>query len=532
MYPLDVPVLIVGAGPTGMVMANELARRQIPCRLIDRKTQPTRTSRSFTLHARTMEMFEHMGLAHRFLEHGIKSRGFTFRFEGKDERPKLDFTGLATRYPHIVIYNQNETEQRLREHLEATYSIRPEWGVALAGLSQRGDRFTASLVHERDGRRETVTPEWIIGCDGVHSFVRRSAGLEFEGEAYEGMVMQMMDVRCHGYSGPDDWINYYIAKDHLLLISKLPGENHRVLISEMGEADAAGDTPQAAFQRRIATHLHGMALDEPEWITKWTIWKRLATAYRKGNAFLVGDAAHVHSPSGGQGMNVGMQDAFNLGWKLAMVMRGEGRAELLDTYERERQPIGAQAIAGTEAMHEIIMAHGRNLEDRLELTRQPSWHAEAVNRISGLSYNYRESIDSPALAGAAEGPMPGDRAPDVRLSSRLRLFDLLRHPGLTVLALPAPDDSEDLDRALALVAGLDDRFAAVAKGYVVTDAIVSDSTRRIFVRDETGEFARLYGPGRQSIYAVRPDGYVAFHGHLAEAEPLFRYLDTWFVPRR
>ena len=243
------PILIVGAGPTGMVLASELARRQIPCRLIDRKPAPTETSRSFTLHSKTMEMFEHMGLAHRFLEDGLKSRGFHFTFKGKQEHPALDFSGLATRYPYVLVYNQNDTERRLREHLDAMYDIRPEWDTALAELSLADGVFTAKLAGDEDRREEIVHTDWIIGCDGIHSFVRKATGLEFEGENYEDMVMQMMDVRYRDFPGTDDWVHYYMSKDNFLLVTKLPNGNHRVLISDMGEADDPDLSPRQAFQR-------------------------------------------------------------------------------------------------------------------------------------------------------------------------------------------------------------------------------------------------------------------------------------------
>lgn len=524
---LQNPVLIVGAGPTGMVLAIELARRRIPCRVVDAKDGPDQTSRSFTLHAKTMEMLEHMGIAHVFLDGGIKSRGFYFNFKGKDSHPTIDFTGLSTRYPYVLIYNQNETEAKLREHLESTYDIRPEWSTRLSALNAENGGFGVTLAHS--DREETIRTDWVVGCDGIHSFVRKAMDLEFKGENYEGMLMQMMDVRYHDFDGPDDWIHYYMAKNNFLLITKLPGENHRVLISNMGEAGGTEMTLRDTFQGLIDGHFEGSRLDEPKWVTQWTIWKRLATDYRAGNAFLAGDAAHVHSPSGGQGMNVGMQDAFNLGWKLAMVIKGEAKPELLDTYGLERRPVGEQAIAGTDAMHDIIMAHGQGMKDRLELTQTDGWRQKTVNRISGLSYTYRDVVDVPDDLSPPDGLTPGDRAPDVQLTRRLRVFDLFRHPRLTALLIPTAGDTSDRHCCQHLLTELQARFPKTVKAFVISDREIPDLEKGHCIEAESGAFEEVYGSSEVShLYLVRPDGYVAFHGGLGERDLAFAHLERWF----
>jgi len=522
------PVIIVGAGPVGMVLAIELARRRGACRLIERTLQPSETSRSFTLHAKTMEMFEHMGIAHRFLEDGIKSKGFVFNFDGQKERPELDFTTIRSRYPYILVYNQNDTEQQLRDHLEATYGIRPEWGTSLSELTidEDGD-ITAKLVRDGDNTEETAHPQWIVGCDGIHSFVRKASGLEFEGENYEGMIMQMMDVHCRQFEGDDDWVHYFMSKDNFLLVTKLPSGNHRVLISDMGVADDPELSQREAFQNVLDGHMRGTQLDEPEWATKWTIWKRLATGYRKGRTLLAGDAAHVHSPSGGQGMNIGMQDAFNLGWKLAAVIRGEAKSELLDTYEPERRPVGEQAILGTDAMHDIIMAHGHGMKDRLALTQAPGWNENVVNRISGLSYTYRDSLGVSGTSTLLDGPQAGDRAPDAKLTRNRRLFDLLRHPRHSLLLIPSGD--KDGTTCRELIDAIETRFAAVVKTFVIGKSNLSDLASSNCVVDEFGEFGEVYGGyDTGHLYLVRPDGYVAFDGPLRDSEPLLAHLARWF----
>lgn len=521
------PVLIVGAGPTGMVLANELLRRRVPCRMIDKRRGPSETSRSFTLHAKTMEMFEHMGLAHTFLSDGIISKGFYFNFKGQDAHPALDFTGLDSQYPYILVYNQNDTEQRLREHLDAVYNFQPEWNVELTDFTEIDNGYDAKL-ESVNGHRQSIKPRWIIGCDGVNSFVRQKAGLDFDGETYEGMVMQMMDVEYSGFEGSDDWVHYYMSKQSFLLLTKLPNGNHRVLISDMGEADDPDLTPRQAFQRLIDGHVDGTTLAEPEWATKWEIWKRIANDYRAGNCFLAGDAAHVHSPSGGQGMNAGMQDAFNLGWKVAMVALGQAKATLLDTYGPERQPIGAQVIEGTDAMHDIIMAHGRGMDDRLQLTQREGWHGETVNRISGLSYTYRDVTDVPEGLRPLAGPACGDRAPDVIFESNRRLFEFARTTRLS-LFIVAGSSANEAD-AVELHRQICADFPAIIRSGVVlsTSSDALGSVEQL--NDPSGGFEEQYGAveGGQ-LLLMRPDGYIAFRSRLADHARLTEYLNAQYI---
>ena len=524
------PVLIVGSGPTGMVLANELLRRRVPCRMIDKRSGPTETSRSFTLHAKTMEMFEHMGVAHRFLQDGLKSRGFFFNFKGKDTHPTLDFTGLDSNYQYILIYNQNDTEQRLREHLDATYAFHPEWGVELTAFTETADGFSASLQNST-GEEQVIAPRWIVGCDGIHSFVRKNSGLDFKGENYEGMVMQMMDVHYQGFEGADDWIHYYMSKDSFLLLTKLPNGRHRVLISDRGEAADPNLTPRQAFQRLIDGHVSGTELAEPDWATKWELWRRITDNYSTGNCFLAGDAAHVHSPSGGQGMNVGMQDAFNLGWKLALVQKGYARRKLLDTYTPERQPIGAQVIAGTHAMHDIIMAHGHGMDDRLQLTQKEGWHSETVNLISGLSYTYRDVIDIPEGLKQLPGPACGDRAKNVTLSGNRRLFDLIRTSRLSLIVVEKAGATDD--HAHALQRRITEQYGHIIRSMIMSNRRLEGLRNAELVTDAEGEFAEHYGKSASGqLLLIRPDGYIAFRSHLDEAEQFFDYLDTWFKAQK
>ncbi len=513
------PVLIVGGGPTGMMLAAELARRDIPCRIIDRREGPNTTSRAFTIHARTLEIFETIGLADRFVETGLKSNGFLFNFKGLEKKPVLDFRVLRSRYPFVLVYSQADTERVLREHLREAFGIEIEWNAELCHLEQGEEGV--SRVEFRDRKSDQITsmePSYVLGCDGVHSFVRKSLDLPFDGEAYEGMIMQMMDASVQDYDCDPDWVQYFMINENFLLTTPLPNGNCRVLISDMGETAKMEGSRVEAFQSVIDQHNLAFKVQEPEWITNWVIWKRLANAYRKQNVFLCGDSAHIHSPSGGQGMNSCLQDAWNLGWKLAMVLRGEARPELLDTYETERLPVAKQVIDGTDQMHDIIMAHGRGMSERMALTETPNWQMSVTELVAGISYTYRDQTESSSAADDMEdGPCAGDRAPDVELALEHRLFERFRHNGYTLILMPQVGVPSECNEASAIRDAVDANFGATISTFMASDEDVA----------ALGEIYGSDGAGR--LYLVRPDGYIAFRARLGDAEALTSYLHSVLI---
>src|SRR5271170_8029779 len=210
-------------------------------------------------------MFEHIGIAHRFMEIGEPCPAITFNFKGLEETARLDFSRLQnTRYPFILKLGQAHTERIIREHLESSYSFATEWNTELVSLSNDGDRPEVILKHnEAGGREELVKPRWLIACDGAHSAVRKALGLTFTGRAYEDMVLQWMDVELSGYRGDDACINYYMSADEFFLVTKLPGSNHRLYVSDKGAAAHPGITPRQAFQEVCNHFMEGVEIAEP-----------------------------------------------------------------------------------------------------------------------------------------------------------------------------------------------------------------------------------------------------------------------------
>ncbi len=522
-------VLIAGAGPTGLILAHELLRRGVRVRLAEKRPGPSHTTRAFTLHARTMEMFEHIGVAHRLEEVCLPCPGNIYHFQGmpEDQLPRTDFRGLPSRYAFYYKLNQNDFEQVLREHLDAQYSVIPEYGTEVVALTETGGQVATQLRRTATGKTEHACYDWVVGCDGSKSRVRQDAGIGFTGSRVG--VMAMMDTEIENFRYDGSWVNYFVTRDLFMLVTKLPGRFWRVYLSDAGAMTEA-ENPRESFQRVADEIGIGMIIGEPQWATRWEILNNMADSYREGRVLLCGDASHVHSPAGGQGMNGCMQDAFNVGWKLAAVVNGTAGPDILDTYERERRPIGEQITAGAKATHDIVMAFGTGLEDRIKITRQPAWQDNSVRLISGLSHNYRGAVDIPPGLTPVPGPAPGERAPDALLTAepRKRVFDLLRHPRFTLLASPGDGTAGQTAVIGKLFDELDDRFPGMVTSRLISRSRVDGFDLDCNVTDTSGEFAQRYeisGDGR--LVLVRPDMYVGLSAALCDADRLLDYLARW-----
>jgi NADPH-dependent dioxygenase len=295
------------------------------------------------------------------------------------------------------------------------------------------------------------------------------------------------------------------------------------------------DNPRASYQAVADQIGIGMTIGEPQWATQWEILNNIADRYREGRVLICGDASHVHSPAGGQGMNGCMQDAFNLGWKLASVVGGGSDEGVLDTYEQERKPIGEQITLGAKSTHEIVMAFGKGLEDRISITRAPDWQDTTIRLISGLSHNYRDTVRLPEGVSTAAGPKPGERAPDGLLvrEPRKRVFDLYRHPHFTLLLVPGVDAVRDLETARSLVNQLQETYPGQVVPRLISREQPSGFDIDGWVADETGEFESAYATGAEGrLILVRPDMYIGLNAPLSDARYVAPYLSQWLRPAR
>lgn len=494
-------ILIVGAGPTGLIMACELLSMGVPCRIIDRLTEPVTTSRSFTIHARTLELLDKLDLAETYIAQGHKAYSMDYHFAGTDVVSSIDFRELDSQYPFCLIINQQDTEAVLRKKLAELGGV-IEWNTKLESMEQNDDgQVTVALLHLDTDEAETIQPAWLIGCDGFYSTVRRNLNLPFDGEEFAG-EMKMMDVAVDNWPLSHESIYYFVTRDHMLLVTKLPGTNYRVLISDTGRG-ATTETAREDFQRVVDLHFNGaVQLHEPEWTTIFKISKRKTDNYRVNHIFLAGDAAHVNSPAGGQGMNVSMQDAFNLAWKLALVVKGLAPTKLLDTYKEERLPIAKQMHEGTQFIHSIIMAHGKGIEERIALTQNPSWNRRAVNQIAGISYTYRQADTDGTLVA-------GDRAPNVYFNGNQSLYQYLDRTLPTLFVMLANDD--DYETVQEYIDVLQEQFSI--KVHIVAGTDIGPS----ILVDSDGTLRKIYHASEQStFYLIRPDRYIDYSGDSAD----------------
>ncbi|MFJ3694039.1 FAD-dependent oxidoreductase [Streptomyces sp. NPDC090052] len=426
-------VLIVGAGPTGLLLAGDLAAQHLSVTVIERRPPGTgNPTRAFAVHARTLELLDARGLADDLIRTGTRmERMLLFG------RASLDLTRLRTRFPFLLITPQYEVEHLLKARaLKAGVDFR--YGTELIGLSQSpaADTVTAGL-RDADGTRSTIEARYLTGTDGVHSAVRRSLGLPFPGESVI-RSMVLADVRLTGT--PPELLTVNGVGDAFAFIAPFGDGWYRVMGWHRTRQADDNDPVELDELREIARLALGTdyGMHDARWLSRFHSDERQVPAYRTGRVFLAGDAAHVHSPAGGQGMNTGLQDAANLSWKLAAVLRGQSAdpEKLLDSYHAERHPVGSQVLRASGAIIRLAMAGTpwqrtvrAAVAHLLSAVRPAS--DKVIGRISGIGISY------PAPKGSH--PLTGTRAPALRLAEG-HLLELLRD-GAFVLITP-PDAPE------------------------------------------------------------------------------------------
>ena len=410
-------VLVVGAGPVGLTMAAELTRYGVPVRIVDKAAQRTDKSKALVLWSRTLELLDRGALSGPFVAAGLKVDAANI-VAGSRRIGHISLAGVESRYPYALMLPQSETERLLEERLNSL-GVRVERQVEMTGFTQDHAGVSAAL-RGADGRQETVATQWLVGCDGAHSAVRHGLGLSFLGETLHSDWI-LADVHLTGMPFPISEIAAYWHEDGVLATFPIAPGRYRI-IADIGRSDGAQpvdptlEEVQAIVERRGPG---GLALSDPIWLSAFRINERKVADYWKGRAFVAGDAAHVHSPAGGQGMNTGMQDAFNLAWKLALVCQGRcGADALFGSYSKERSAVGDQVLAAAGRLTAIgVMKNHtaqavRNLLGGFLFGLAPVRRAMA-DTLSEISIGYADSpLNGPHGRGLG-GPAPGERVPPV-----------------------------------------------------------------------------------------------------------------------
>jgi 2-polyprenyl-6-methoxyphenol hydroxylase-like FAD-dependent oxidoreductase len=407
------PVLIVGAGPVGLTMASELARFGIPVRIVDKAVQRTDKSKALVLWSRTLELLERGGGTTPFVDAGFKALGVNFVAGDGRLMGHVSMEGIQSPYPYALMLPQSDTERLLEERLTGL-GVRVERQVEVLGFTQRDNGVEATLRHP-DGGSEKVATEWLIGCDGAHSVVRHTLGVEFAGETMPSDWL-LADVHMRGYPFPDTEASVYWHQDGAFVIFPISPGRYRVLadLPLTGEERPPAPTLQQAQAIIAQRGPPGMIAYDPIWLAGFRINGRKVKDYRTGHVFMVGDAAHVHSPAGGQGMNTGMQDAFNLAWKLALVVKGTCGEHLLDSYSPERSYIGDQVLKDAGRLTTIgtirnpLGQNIRNWVGHFMLGLAPVQNKFA-NSMTEMAISYPSSPLNGAAVRGSRGPKPGAR---------------------------------------------------------------------------------------------------------------------------
>jgi 2-polyprenyl-6-methoxyphenol hydroxylase-like FAD-dependent oxidoreductase len=520
-------VLIVGAGPVGLVAACELARHGITPVLIESLTEPTRQSRAVGVQPRSQEMFAALGVLDTIQARALPQHAVEIH-SGSNPQPlvHVDTTRLDTPHPTILNLPQTEVESVLRDRA-AALGVEIRRGVTLTGLTQHDDDVDVTLSTQHGDEIERFS--WIVGADGGHSAVRKLVGSELHG-GFHGSHFAMGDVRVDS-PYERDVTRLFSSPDGLTVMLCMQNDRTRLMfqVPEVGDG-----SPTLEQLQDLATERMGdsVTVSEPSWLTYYSIHHAQVPQYRYGRAFLGGDAAHIHSPAAGQGMNTGMQDAANLAWKLALVARGMASEKLLDSYNDERHPVGAEVVRKATAMADAMTFTGARAHLRDDAMR-------AVGHLDRVTHALAENLAELTVAYHHSPIVHRDgHTPHAALTAGDHIIDtftlttiegtsitleelLLRHPGHLLLALEP--DTEQLAALREAVSQFAEVVPVSASGEGMTaDAIV----------DPDNAIGSRLGIGDRGVALIRPDGYLGYLSASPDVAHLSTYLAKTFEPVR
>ena len=513
---MDTDVLVVGAGPTGLMLANQLGRRGVRAMIIDRHAGPSLQTRALGVQARTLEIYAHLGIASKALELGKRATGANLWAQGRPAAriPLGDIGRDLSPYPFLLILGQDDNERLLGEALRR-WGVAVQWNTELVGLTQEADQVKVTL-RQPDGTSRESAAAWVAGCDGAHSAVRELSRIAFQGAPYEH-VFFVADTQVTGPMVPDE-LNVYLWVGGFHLFFPMRGSDHWRIVGIVPPALRGKDDLDLAdvvpsIRKETGT---GLSFQGCSWFSTYRIHHRRAERFRDRRCFLLGDAAHIHSPVGAQGMNTGLQDAYNLAWKLALVLCGTAGAAVLDSYEDERIPVARRLLSTTDRAFSLAVSDGglaglvrtRFVPKILALAMRLDRIRKLVFRtISQTGIRYRRSPLSQTLPGLPDAaPRAGDRFPWLRLKLSTDgppedLFQKLDDTRFNLIVIGQP----------ALPSGVPG-FGNL----LLTHAIPSDPAN-----DRELERANIPRP---SFYLLRPDCYVGLSGIRLEAGAVTRYF--------
>ncbi|MGY3520300.1 FAD-dependent monooxygenase [Micromonospora sp. PTRAS2] len=501
-------VLVAGAGPVGLTVTHELSRYGVQVRLVDAAAGPATTSRALAIHARTLEICDQMGVLKDLRQRARSIQNFTMHHRGRQlARFGPNYSAVPTRFPRTLMLGQMTTEEVLRDAVHER-GVDVEWGTQLVASEERDGQVHATL-RRPDGGEERVTVPWLVGCDGGHSTVRKHLGLPLLGDSTETWLIADCDVDM---DLPQDSIHWIKAGEGTVMAIPFP-ETGRWRLLDTVDVSYDGDPDRVAerFAGKLRTALRrGVTVHRPHWVSVFSIQQRMVPAMQAGRRFVAGDAAHVHSPASGQGMNTGIQDAFNLAWKLALVVHGHAAAGLLETYSAERVPVGRALLGSTRKATQLVALRntmaGIGLPIAFAVIRAAGplrrrIESSIIANMSALNLRYRDGSLIGPDAGA--GPAAGERVTGVDPGRAAEpgwrdFLHRLRTPGWHLVV--ARDDERWA------------KLAALHRPWLQVSATTTGGDGVTALDDRTGALRSDLGIPANGWVLVRPDGYLAARG--------------------
>jgi 2-polyprenyl-6-methoxyphenol hydroxylase-like FAD-dependent oxidoreductase len=521
-------VLIVGAGPTGLTLANILAKQGIRFRLIERDRAPINESRALWVHARTLELWDKIDLLKGAFEVGVRFDKVSMLLEGK-ERGSLPYqgTGLSP-HPYALVLEQSKTQAMLLNAL-GKHGIAPEWGVTLETFQDNQTHVTCQLKHP-DGSLGTIKARYLVASDGATSTIRNQLGLTFEGDTYDSSFF-LADVNMETSLNNDRLHINFTKKGFFAffpLYSTNPTQKHFRIIGSLDPEHTAALEKSRAVGAKIAidieeieAHINSKSglqvkILEARWASVYRIHCRMTNKYRVGNVFLTGDAAHIHSPAGGQGMNTGIADGFNLGWKLAAVLRGQAHEKLLESYQAERLPVAQEVLKTADKLfalettqHPVLQQFKPFFIQAVSglLSTLPAGRNLIFRFLSQIGVHYRNTPFVKTHRAMPQHLQAGDRLPYLELDKATTTHSIIRGLEHHLLVL----GTQDLDTALRF------KLQTLCARHGFTLQVVKHQS----IKKLTGN--------QNALVLVRPDGYIAFAAPLTALDDLEAYLKGLYL---
>jgi 2-polyprenyl-6-methoxyphenol hydroxylase-like FAD-dependent oxidoreductase len=506
-------VIVVGAGPVGLVAGCELARRGVGVRVIDKLAEPTDQSRAIAVHARSLDMFDRMGIVEELLGTGIKAIAMQ-TYTGGRKLYRIPLGEVDSAFPFTLNTAQTETERVLGEHLQSL-GVTVERGVELVALSQ--DDEGAHLTLQRSGSTERVSASWVIGADGARSAVRKLVGAKLTG-SFVGERFLLGDVEAE-HNLDLESMHTFFASDGPVIVLPMRDGRMRFLAEVHDPHDASIETHPTLddLQEIVDRRIGGIRLLRPHWLTSFEIHHARVPSYRWGRVFLAGDAAHIHSPAGGQGMNTGMQDVFNLAWKLAAVINGDAGDTLLDSYEAERVPVADSVIAFTNRLTKAGTLSGvpRRIRDVVLriLSRVPAVRRIMAETVEEVNVAYKDSPIAVGQPPKHAKVAAGQHVPHVDDEAVQK-------------QLHAACGSQTPDHIVLTIA---DGQVAPAAGHGQVQVLVTSEDTLVagysaVVADPKGVVAQRLGLKNGGRVATRPDGYIGAIAALDDTTTIADYF--------